>query len=356
MRLFTPEVFQGSLRRRRYFEGWYHKHVSADGSRVLALIPGVSLSPGDRHAFIQVIDGATARTHYRRYPLERFCYDRRCYSISLAGNRFGLDGLDLDIHPEDGFRPEILDGEPALDLRLKGSLAYHQPQAFPRGILRPGIMGPYSHLPFMQCFHGVVSADHSLSGCLEVEGLEGHADGGALGGDWDFNGGRGYIEKDWGSSFPDGYIWMQGNSFGGLSGTSFMLSVARIPWLGSSFIGFLGFVFYEGQYRVFATYTGSRIVALEDGNHSGGQGRELSGSLVDRQGRLSFRVRSSLDGPLRAPVQGRMKRIIKESIDAELSFRLETPDGRVLVESSCGRVGFEVVGDIVDWTRRQFRL
>ncbi len=29
MRLFHPEVFQGSLSQKRYFEGWYFKHVSA---------------------------------------------------------------------------------------------------------------------------------------------------------------------------------------------------------------------------------------------------------------------------------------------------------------------------------------
>ncbi|MCK7537696.1 MAG: tocopherol cyclase family protein [Marinilabiliales bacterium] len=29
----------------------------------------------------------------------------------------------------------------------------------------------------------------------------------------DFSGGRGYIEKDWGHSFPSAYVWMQSNHF-----------------------------------------------------------------------------------------------------------------------------------------------
>lgn len=37
-----------------------------------------------------------------------------------------------------------------------------------------------------------------------------------------FDNGVGYIEKDWGSSFPKSYIWCQGNNFEN-SNTSFML-------------------------------------------------------------------------------------------------------------------------------------
>ena len=44
-RLLHPLLFQGDLRRRRYFEGWYFKHVAAGGGAVFAFIPGVSLSP-----------------------------------------------------------------------------------------------------------------------------------------------------------------------------------------------------------------------------------------------------------------------------------------------------------------------
>ncbi len=50
----------------------------------------------------------------------------------------------------------------------------------------------------------------------------------------DLTGGRGYIEKDWGTSFPSAWIWMQCNTFD-TPDTSFMLSYARIPWMGSHF-------------------------------------------------------------------------------------------------------------------------
>ena len=44
-RFFDPILFQGDLRRRRYFEGWYFKQVAAGGGAVFAFIPGVFALP-----------------------------------------------------------------------------------------------------------------------------------------------------------------------------------------------------------------------------------------------------------------------------------------------------------------------
>ena len=57
---------------------------------------------------------------------------------------------------------------------------------------RPGVMGPFSFVPFMECYHGVVNIDHKISGSLMINNEE-----------IDFTDGYGYIEKDWGKSFPN---------------------------------------------------------------------------------------------------------------------------------------------------------
>lgn len=64
MKLFKPEVFQGNLSGKRYFEGWYFKHVSADLQQVYSFIPGVALNASHPHAFIQVINGISGETQY----------------------------------------------------------------------------------------------------------------------------------------------------------------------------------------------------------------------------------------------------------------------------------------------------
>ncbi len=88
-------------------------------------------------------------------------------------------------------------------------------------------MGWYAFVPFMECYHAVIGFDHPLEGKININGNE-----------IDFTGGRGYIEKDYGKSFPSYYIWMQSNHFE-TEEISVMASVAKIPWLGSSFDGFV---------------------------------------------------------------------------------------------------------------------
>jgi hypothetical protein len=53
-------------------------------------------------------------------------------------------------------------------------------------------MGWYSFIPFMECKHGIVSANHKIKGKITVNNQI-----------IDFDEGQGYIEKDWGTSFPE---------------------------------------------------------------------------------------------------------------------------------------------------------
>lgn len=77
LRFMHPEIFQGDLRKKNYFEGWYFKHVSKDLNHVCSIIPGISLTGKSSHAFIQVIDGITGITDYITYPLEQFTWEKK---------------------------------------------------------------------------------------------------------------------------------------------------------------------------------------------------------------------------------------------------------------------------------------
>jgi len=72
---------------------------------------------------------------------------------------------------------------------VRGSLCFSCINPWPVTLLSPGVMGWYAWVPFMECYHGVVSLDHTIEGILHVD-----VDGTAV----DFGGGRGYTEKDWG--------------------------------------------------------------------------------------------------------------------------------------------------------------
>ncbi|MBN1685055.1 MAG: hypothetical protein JW852_00290, partial [Spirochaetales bacterium] len=237
-KIWNTALFQGMNQKKRYFEGWYFKHVSPQG-RVYAVIPGVALSANGKNklAFIQTIDGNTVETHYITFPFQDFSYRKDRFAVVIGDNRFSAEGIEVDVH----------DG----DFKFKAECSYEGVRGLPFSLVNPNAMGWYSFVPFMECYHGLVSMDHVVSGYIEINDER-------IG----FERGRGYIEKDWGRSFPSSWVWMQTNSFRN-SGDSFMLSIARIPWLGSHFVGFLGFVAVSGTVRKFATYTGARITGLD---------------------------------------------------------------------------------------------
>lgn len=316
MKLFHPEVFQGSLSDNRYFEGWYFKNVSTDLGQVYSFIPGVALSKSHPHAFIQVINGITNETHYIEYPLSEFKFRRDKFWIKVGKSEFSADSMQLDIESP--------------DITVKGNLSYTAQVKYPSSMLSPGIMGWYSFVPFMECKHGVVSVSHSINGSLNIDGLM-----------RDFKSGKGYIEKDWGRSFPESWIWMQSNNFD-QSDVSIMLSIAKIPWLGSHFTGFLGFMYVDGQFYPFSTYNGSKITTCKLVN------RELTISIKHKKHILDINTTVKSAGILKAPQSGNMDRHIKESIDSELRVKLSTINGKNIFQGTGRRAGLEVMGEVFE--------
>ena len=57
-KLQHPILFQGILKPRNYFEGWYYKVISSDHESMYAIIPGVALNKDYKksHAFIQILN------------------------------------------------------------------------------------------------------------------------------------------------------------------------------------------------------------------------------------------------------------------------------------------------------------
>jgi len=314
---FHPELFQGNKKKHRYFEGWYFKHVSADKDNVYAFIPGISLSE-DSHAFIQVMDGISGRSQYLRYPLSSFYADTKPFKLQVGDSEFSLDGASINIHDE--------------KIDAHGRIEYQHMMRLPRTIFRPGIMGPYTFVPFMECKHGVVSVNHQLSGSISIDGKK-----------IDFSSGKGYIEKDWGTSFPETWIWLQSNHFAETD-ASFMLSIAKIPWLGRFFMGFLGFFHLNAQTHLLATYNGSSVRKLKQL----GPG-EFTVLIESPSGTLEVQGAQLIQSDLKAPVSGNMNRLIKESSDAAMTLKFTGSSGDELFSGRGERAGLEIIDTIFDY-------
>ena len=316
--IWDPGRFQDGRRTHGYFEGWYLKCVGAGGTHPVAVIPGVSLDRHGQtsHAFVQLIQTG-GQTAYWEYPIEEFRFSPDGFEVEIGPNQFSAAGMVLDLHGEAG--------------RVSGSVSFGGWNPWPVRSLSPGIMGWYRFVPFMETYHGVLSMDHALAGSLEVDGTS-----------LDFKNGRGYVEKDWGRSFPSAWIWSQSNHFGPAGtaspGTSASISVARIPWLGSSFVGYIIGLLHDGELYAFTTYNGAKVrsFALRDG--------EAHLVLGRRDLELEIAIEGAHPGELRSPVLGAMDGVVWESLEARVRVQLRR-GGRTLFEGSGHHAGVELMDD-----------
>lgn len=309
---FNPEQFRGWGKKRRYFEGWYFKVVNAAETNALAIIPGIAMdAQGNRQAFIQVLDGKKRTALYHKFDFSRFKPSARKFQLEIGENQFSEDHIRLHL-------PGV-----------KGELWFSGNVSWPKPFYSPGIMGPYSFAPFMECYHGIVSMDHAIRGELFVDGVR-----------IDFNNGRGYIEKDWGRSFPSAYFWLQTNHFSE-PGISLKASVAKIPWLRSSFTGFIAGVWLKNRLVRFTTYNGSVLKkAFADQ-------QVLELVMENKQYRLEILAHRDKATALASPILGLMDGRIEESMTAKTQVTLYDKKNKRMILDDTGRnTGLEVAGDI----------
>ena len=312
-----PDGFHGTGAKAPYFEGWYVKLVSADRSARVAIIPGVFLGQGGGdetldEAFVQVLDGATGRSWYHRYEPSDFRASTDQFDVTVGANRFDISGVTLDL--------------PNLTGRVRFTTPF---DPWPVTVRSPGVMGWYAWMPFMECYHGVCSFGHNLAGTLTLDGVE-----------LNFDGGRGYLEKDWGQAFPSGYVWMHSNHFSSPN-TSLMGSIALIPWLRSEFRGFLVGLRHDGVLHTFATYTGAKTTSLDIDDEA------VRWSVRSRSG-LTLNLSADRVGGalLHAPIRTEMHKRVEETLDATIAIQLIDRDGRVLLDDVGHVGGLEVHGDL----------
>lgn len=309
---FNPEQYHGWGKRRNYFEGWYFKVVAADEQHAYAFIPGIAMDTnGNKHSFIQVLDGKKKTAVYHRFSAEDFVPVTKKFQLSVAANSFSGNKISLQL-------PDI-----------SGSLQFSGNVGWPKPWYSPGIMGPFSFVPFMECYHGIVSMDHTISGQLQVNDKR-----------IDFTHGRGYMEKDWGRSFPSAYFWMQSNHFS-VPGISLKCSVAKIPWIRSSFVGFIAGIWLHERLIRFTTY--NRTVLKK----SFADEQKVEIVLENKNYTLEILAHRDRSTELASPIRGFMEGRIEESMTAVIDVLLTDKKNKIVLLQDKGRnAGLEVAGNI----------
>ena len=309
---FNPEQFQGWGKKKNYFEGWYFKLISADEKNAFAFIPGIAMdAAGNQHTFIQVLDGRKQTSTYHKFPINEFIPEQKKFAIAIGDNNFSEQQLQLNLP------------------KIKGTLNFSGNVLWPKPWYSPGIMGPFAFVPFMECYHGIVSMDHIIRGELEIDGAT-----------VDFSNGRGYMEKDWGRSFPSAYFWMQSNHFSE-AGISLKCSVAKIPWLRSSFVGFIAGVWLKDRLIRFTTYNQSKL------RKSFANEKEVEIVLENKNYLLEILAHRNNTTQLASPINGFMNGRIEESMTSSIAVMLtDKKNNKILLSDTGNNAGLEVAGNI----------
>lgn len=233
----NPDIYHGKNKKTNFFEGWYFKIVQPHTGHTYCFIPGVFISSdeGYSHSFIQVIKGNENNFKYLRFEKEQFEASTLEFNLKVEKSFFSLNQIDLNINQQDE--------------KIFGTLYFDNIIKWPDSIINPGSMGFYNYLGFMQCYSQVCAVDGLARGKLDINGES-----------VDFTGGKLYIEKNWGKSFPYSYIWVQGNSFEEGDG-SVTCSIGNIPlpFPFGSFMGFLIGIYAKGRFYKFTSINKSTL-------------------------------------------------------------------------------------------------
>ena len=316
--VMNPAWYHGHGKSAPFFEGWYFKLINATEDQRWAIIPGVfhNTDHSQSHAFIQVLDGMNGTATYHRLPYEAFRARTNAFDVQIGNSHFQQDQIALDLSDDQG--------------SIYGELTFGTQTGWPVNWLNSGVMGPLGWLPFLECYHGVLSFDHSIEGTLTINGQE-----------IDFTGGRGYIEKDWGRSFPIAYIWHQTNHFEQPE-TCLTASLAVVPNLGRPFPGFIVGLWHEGQLFDFTTYNRSTV------DHVHVNDETVDWVVYNGNYELRMSATRAAGGLLLGPQRTDMIQRVDETLQATVNVELYELLGRrrSLIFSGQGRnAGLEVVGD-----------
>lgn len=288
------KYFRGKNKKKNYFEGWYFKQSTDDFN--IAFIPSIIINKNkEKKALIQVITNNFSECFYYDYN-EFFALQNRLF-IKIKNNVFSEYGIMLNLENE--------------RYQIKAEILF---QGFTK--IKP-IMGPFSSIPLMECYHDIISMHHVVNGYVNINENT-----------YELTNAQGYIEKDAGRHFPSKYFWLQSNQFN--KDINLSLSVAKIPFYGFNFLGLICSLIYNNEEFRFATYNFAKVIHLD----------KEKIILKKRKFTLELYYTQGLAYPLYAPLEGEMSRIIEEGLNGKVKIKLWLKNSLIL-ESVSDNVAIE---------------
>lgn len=289
-----------------FFEGYYYKVTTDDFA--LAIIVGFTLQENKQIAFVQCYNSKTNQKDYLEYDYDQFYFDVLSNTVYLKDHYFGKDEVYFFDERVDYVIHFFIDERVELDTNF----------------YTPTIMGPFHYIPFLQCNHAIITLQGSVEGeiiykdaCHDFSGI-------------------GYSEKDWGTSFPREYVWIQSNHSLEGYGNSLFLACGHIPMKLFDFMGVIGLIKAKDKTYKIGSYFGAKVIERSI--------VDQSSILIIKQGKylFSFKLRLGTTCEFLGPNQGVMNTKINESLDSNCTVKIYKY-GKLKQDISFLKCGMEIV-------------
>jgi tocopherol cyclase len=214
LRKYNPSSLQGGFDRDKYFEGWFQKVYSAEHKLSFIIIYGYATRHShDTFGFIQV-HIPHQEPVLMHFPKDEVFCDPAQHLVRMG--KHTLSAKEIAINTEEmGINLSMMDNEPIRT--FKNSMGYSYV------------------IPNLPCYHSVLNKAHAVSG--EIRNIQKS---------YSFVNEIGYLEKNWGTSFPEKYLWLHAVDPKDPE-VSLLFSQAEIVWLGRKFTRHVGHLHYDGK-------------------------------------------------------------------------------------------------------------
>lgn len=276
------ENFHFRTKRPPAFEGFYFKGYQKDGI-LLVIICGYSKSRSGSHAFLQVSTPENG-TQYFEYELSSINRQEGTFNFDIGPHSFSNKGIS--INEED----------------CKIAIEFTQFFKWPRSILNPSIMGLLGHVPRVECKHDIVSPGIVLKGSARINGST-----------YKFTNASGYIDKNWGESFPKSYYWGHITGFTDPS-ISIQFTKGYPLWGRWRVPVYVGFLKIGENIHTFHSWKIDKMTLINVGHH------EIY--LENRKWKVTVKLNPGIPLNLRAPSKGSLNDKIVEHAGGNAIVRI----------------------------------
>lgn len=289
---------------KNYFEGWYFRFTNSESNENYALIFAVTKDVDNPHSFIQFYDGVNNKSYYYKYDIEDFRYDENKDIVYIKDNC---------ISPT-----KVFFSNEEFNITCQ-SLNHEYLQKYKK---HSSAMGFLQNAP-LECFQEVIFISAFVKVDMIINQEKQHFKG------------KSYMEKTYGTNFPNKWVWIQSNFSEHHSSLSF--SIGLIPVLFFKVKGFFLILHLKDKEYRFASYNNAKIDIIK-------QSAKQHKIIVSRRN-LRVEIIAKTNNPVKLlgpSKKGKMDLSVYESINAIASLKMFDED-EMIFEDRFTNVGLELM-------------